>query len=156
MFIKRLASVAWVAAFALLSAGPARAAAPPADIMAVVNGVVAATNADSAQRVGRYFSADAVIADDTPPFVWAGPDAGVQWWNTVHADLARMHSAHLHATMRPIARYHLAGDSAYVVVPLSLAVTASGKTQHILGLWTMTLRRAGGSWKITTASFADE
>lgn len=157
MFVRRVASLVLVAAFAMLSAAAARAATPPAGVLTVVNGLFAAANADNGWQVARYFSADAVITDDAaPPFVWTGADAVLHWWNKVDNDLATMHGAHLHLTMRPIKHCYVVGGRAFVVAPFQMALTASGKTQDVDGLSTMTLRRTGGTWKITTASFGDE
>lgn len=157
MFVRRVASLALVAAFAMLSVAAARAAIPPAGIMTAVNGLFAAANADNGRQVARYFSADAVITDDAAaPFVWTGAGAVLHWWHKVDNDLARMHGARLHLTMRPIKHCYVVGDTAFVVAPFQMALTASGKTQDVDGLSTMTLRRTGRTWKTTTASFGDE
>ena len=159
IFVRRVAFVAFVAAFVLLQAGAARAATPPAAIMTVVKGLFAAANAANGQQVARYFSADAVITDDAaPPFVWTGADAVPHWWNEVDNDLQRgWHGARLHLTMRPIKHCYVVGDMGFIVVPFQMALTASGETkENVGGLATMALRRTGGTWKITTVSFGDE
>lgn len=125
--------------------------------MSVMNGLFAAANADNRRQVARYFSADAVITDDAAaPYVWRGTGGVLNWWNEVDKDLARAPVAHMHLTMHPIKHCYVVGDSAFAVVPFQMALTANGKTQDVDGLATMTFRRAGGTWKITTLNFGDE
>jgi ketosteroid isomerase-like protein len=121
--------------------------------MATVNGVVAATNANDAARVGSYFTSDAVVVDESRPFVWRGDGAGTAWWHHVQGMLR---TAALHATTTAPTEVQIdrANGVAYVVVPMHITVTAKRTAHTESGLWALTLRRSGSAWNITTASWA--
>ena len=150
MVIRAITLAALLTSLAL----PAAAAGPSAAIMATVNGIVAAVNADKAADVNSYFSSNGHIVDDFAPYVWNGADAGSRWWTASDKDLAKNGVASLRATVQTITRYGAVGDDAYVVVPLSLSYTMKGKPARASGLWTLTLHQTGGSWKITSATWA--
>jgi hypothetical protein len=133
---------------------PAAAAERNAAVMATVDGVLAAADADNASRLNFYFASSANVVDDFPPFAWSGADAGARWWTASDKDAAKHGVAHVHATLQPVTHFVVTGDDAYVVAPLAITYTVKGKAAHTDGLWTLTLHQTGGSWKITSATWA--
>jgi ketosteroid isomerase-like protein len=140
------------ATFAMLPA-PAAAKSLPAAVAATVNAMLAATNANNGTQLAAYYTPNAVVVDEFAPYAWTGPAAASQWWAGVDKQIAQMGSTAIHATAQPIKHFDVAGDSAYVVVPLSISWSVKGKPGHETGLMTLTLRRLGGVWKIATQAW---
>jgi hypothetical protein len=143
-----------IAALLTSLALPVAASGPNAAVMATLNGVIAAADADDASQVNSYFASSANVVDDFPPFSWSGPAAGARWWSTSDKDAAKHGIAHVQAVLQPVTRFAVAGDDAYVVAPLAITYTVKGQPARTSGLWTLTLRQIGGSWKITSATWA--
>lgn len=122
--------------------------------MATLNGVIAAADADNASQVNSYFVSSATVVDDFPPFSWSGPGAGARWWSASDKDAAKHGIAHVQAALQPLTHFAVAGDDAYVVAPLAITYTVKGQPARMSGLWTLTLRQIGRSWKITSATWA--
>jgi ketosteroid isomerase-like protein len=141
------------AVFAMLAA-PAAAKSVAAAVMAPISAMLAATNADKGAELAAYYTADAVVVDEFAPYAWTGPTAAAQWWAGVDKQMAQMGTKTIHAVAQPIKHYDVTGDSAYVVVPLSISYVVKGKPGHETGLFTLTLRRSGGTWKIATQTWA--
>lgn len=92
--------------------------------------------------------------DEFTPYAWTGPTAATQWWAGVDKQMAQMGTKTIHAVAQPIKHYSVTGDSAYVVVPLYISYAVKGKPGHKTGLFTLTLRRTGDTWKIATQTWA--
>lgn len=132
---------------------PVAASETDAAVMAALNGVIAAADADNASQVNSYFALSATVVDDFPPFSWSGSDAGARWWSTSDKDIAKHGIAHVHAVLQTVTQFAVAGDDAYVVAPLAITYTVKGQPARTSGLWTLTLRQMGGTWKITSATW---
>lgn len=145
-----LLTLGFLAAFALPAAA---ATTPPAGALAAINGFVAATNLNNAAKVQSYLTSDAVVVDESAPFIWRGARAGTAWWTHIQS---RLRGAALSASASAPTEFNTdpAGSSAYAVVPMRISVSAKGKTHLETGLLAMTLRRTGSVWKITTVSWA--
>jgi ketosteroid isomerase-like protein len=131
-------------------------AAPPAGAVATIASAVSAVNSGDAKRLDSLFTPDAFVVDDFPPFVWRMPHAGAAWVSDLEASLPKAHVTRLHAVLQPITQYTVSpnGDTVYAVAPLVVSMTQSGKVHTQRGLWAMTLHRTGGTWKVTSASWA--
>jgi Domain of unknown function (DUF4440) len=150
MAIRTIAVAALLTGLAL----PVAAGVPNAAVMATIESVLAAADADNASRLNSYFASSANVVDDFPPFAWSGADAGARWWTASDKDAAKHGIAKIHATLQPVTRFAVVGDDAYVIAPLVITYTVKGKAAHTSGLWTLTLHQTGGSWKITSATWA--
>lgn len=150
----RLRLLAFFLVLAGLLASPATAAGPGGAIMATVNGAIAAANADSAAGVNAYFTPSSSVVDEFAPYHWSGPSAAAAWWTALDRMDVATHTVHLHATVQTITQFHVTGNLAYVVVPMSITFTARGKPGHEMGLWALTMRRTGSTWRIATAAWA--
>jgi ketosteroid isomerase-like protein len=144
-------------ALAMLAFGltPAVAGDSTSAVLAPIAGAIARANADDAAGVGSYFTPNAVVVDNFAPFVWSGQNAGSAWWTAVDADNAKGHVKNLHATMVKVVRTVVAGNRAYVVVQLTIALVQNGKPARYPGLWTIALAQTGSQWKIANATFSD-
>jgi ketosteroid isomerase-like protein len=141
------------AIFAMLAA-PAAAKSLPVAVRVPIDAMLAATNADKGGELAAYYTSDAVVVDEFAPYVWTGPTAASQWWAGVDKQMAQMGTKAIHAAAQPIVHYSVTSDSAYVVVPLYISYAVKGKPGHETGLFTLTLRRSGGAWKIATQTWA--
>ncbi len=121
--------------------------------MAPINAMLAATNANKIAGLDAYYTSDAVVVDEFAPYEWKGSTAGTQWWTGVQKESASMHATSVVATAQTIEHYAVAGDAAYVVVPLKISIGLKGKTGLETGLLTVTLRRSAGRWKIATQTW---
>jgi len=141
------------ALFAMLAA-PVAAKSVPAAVMAPIDAILAATNADKGGELAAYYTSDAVVVDEFAPYAWTGPTAATQWWAGVDKQMAQMGTKAIHAVAQLVRHYNVTGDSAYVVVPLYISYAVKGKRGHETGLFTLTLHRSGGTWKIATQTWA--
>ncbi len=144
-----------LALFALCPFSTADAATPPAPLLAVIRGVIAAANANNAAKVGSYFERESVVVDSFPPYVWKGANAGGRWWGDV-ATYDAAHQATLQASIGTIEFTDVSVSDAYVAVPLTITTEAKGKRRVQTGLWALTLHRTGGIWRISSAAWATE
>lgn len=142
------------AALALCTGGLALASAPPASVMATVHGVVAAANADNTTRVGSYFVRNAVLVDEFAPYVWTGRDAAAHWWQAMDRMNASTHVTDMRIAVARVTQANIARSGAYVVVQMLITWRDHGKPWRESGLWALTLRNTGSSWKVASASWA--
>ena len=123
-------------------------------LLASINGAIAALNADDAAKIGAYFTSDAVVIDDAPPYFWTAPNAATHWWGDIDAILAKLKITHLHAMIGTITQSSVSANRAYVVVPLVITSQRKGKAHQQTGLWALTLRHTPVGWKIASAAWA--
>ncbi len=134
---------------------PAAAADPRSAVLAVVDAMIARCNADSAPGVDAHFASPSIVVDDFEPFLWSAPHAARRWWADVDRALAAGHVAHLHLVRGVPTSFTIDahGDESYLVIPLNLTYTVRGKPASERGLWVLTLRLLGGTWKIVSAAY---
>lgn len=148
--------VAALAASLVASFGARATAAPvpTAEIMAPVEATLAAFNAFKPDEAQVNFTADATVVSKFAPYRYTGPSAARAWLVGVHSAYIGMRAKNVTATIGQggsVARDH---DNAYVSVPVTVTYSIGPQNERISGLWAFTLTRAGGSWKITSATFA--
>lgn len=135
----------------LIAAGPALAAvSPPAPIAALVRRVEIATNHDNGAAMRGIYTADAVVVDENPPYVWRGANAGAAWWSNVDGIVAKMHLKSFGAAFRPASEFRLSGNDAYMVQPTTVHGVQNGKAFSERGTMTYTFHRDHGTWKISS------
>lgn len=144
---------ALLALFASLAA-PAAAATVPAGIMTTINAVLNDTNANNLSKLDSYYTSDAVVVDEFPPYMWTGAKAGSTWWGGLMQTNKKMAISNMKAAMSgSIQHFNVAGDKAYVVVPLTVNYAYKGKPQKETGTLTLTMQRSGNAWKIATQTW---
>jgi len=122
------------------------------DVVKPVKAVIAAIQSHNASSVAGLYSPDAVIVDDQRPFEWTGADAGSQWfsdvsqWSKWSPKIARFKGVP--------ANVNIATDHAYVVVAGMFSSADPKKPWKQAGTLTFTLRKSGGSWKISSQVWA--
>jgi ketosteroid isomerase-like protein len=149
-----LAAIVALCMFAIPAIGagaPSPGPQPPAQILDLAQAVVDAANANHPSKLAGLFTGDAIVIDELPPYAWTGASAGVAWWT----DIAKFLRAHaitsLRATALAVSEYSEQGDAAYMVQPLRITTTASGKTRTEEGTQTYTFRKVDGAWRISSA-----
>ncbi len=132
----------------------ATAPVPPHEILALAQTIIDASNANDSTRLAQLFTQDAVVIDESSPFRWNGPDAGVKWWQHVEK-LASARRATIHATAHSPTEYRLDrdGDDAYLIQPVTVTITSGGKARSEDGTQTYTFHKANGTWKISSATW---
>jgi ketosteroid isomerase-like protein len=135
-------------ALAVVAATPAQ---PPAQIVALTQAIVDASNSNVAAGLARIYTDDAVVIDENPPFVWHGAHAGVQWFSGVQQLLAGSHSS-MHAVAAAPLDFQInpEGDDAYLSQKFAISVTTNGTMNTEHGTQTYTFHKGDdGKWKIS-------
>jgi hypothetical protein len=143
-----------IAAFLSFALAPALAVgaqtAPPAPIMKLVTNVVDAANTDDASLLSGIFTANAIVVDENPPFLWRGAGAGVAWWHVVEAVTRKAKMTHLKAIDVRLGEFRQSPTDAYLVQPMTVTGVAAGKPFAEPGTMTYTFHGSGGTWLIST------
>jgi ketosteroid isomerase-like protein len=147
-------TVRTIAAFLAIALAPAIAAAapnvPPPPILELTNAVIHTSDTDDPSGLASIFTADAVVVDENPPFVWRGAGAGTAWWRGVDSVLAKVKMTHFKATNVRVSEFVAAQNDAYLVQPLTLTGVRDGKPFAESGTLTYTFHQTGGTWLIST------
>jgi ketosteroid isomerase-like protein len=139
-------------AFALVPAGVVAAPQPPpVAVLNLANAIVHAANTGDASGLAALFTADAVMVDENPPFVWRGTGAGVAWWHVVDAVIQKATLKDFRATNVRVSEFRSSGSDAYMVQVLTILAVANGKPFAESGTMTYTFHNAGGKWLISSA-----
>jgi len=143
-----------IAASLALGLAPGFAAAtpnlPPAPILKLANAAMHAANTNNASGFAGLYTDDAIVVDETPPFVWRGAAAGASWWHAVAAVARKMKMTHLRAINIRIGEFKESPTDAYLVEPMTVSGIANGKPFAEAGTTTFTFHNAGGVWLIST------
>lgn len=143
-----------IAALLALALAPSFASAassvPPAPILKLANAAMHAANTNDASAFAGLYTDDAVVIDETPPFVWRGAGAGTSWWHAVTAVAQKMKMTHLQAVDIRIGEFRQTATDAYLVQPMTVTAIANGKPFAEAGTTTYTFHNAGGTWRISS------
>jgi ketosteroid isomerase-like protein len=145
------------AALAVLAAAPvfaAQTSGPNAEVTATVDAAMTAGMAGDMPRMHAQYAADCVFVDEFAPFLWTGPNAldrylisgGQTYQETQHKDDR--------PTFGPARFVYVSGDKAFVVEPVSSTASVQGKPYAQQGVFTLSLIRTDGGWKITSQTWA--
>lgn len=136
-------------AFALATSSPAGAQTSPG-AMDLVNKVIAASEAIDAAALKGLYTDNAVFIDEGPIVIY-GPTVGFDWATRVNKKFAERHMTQFKATASAPLIAQIKADSAYVVIPMELnSRVGTDKHFHESGLFTFTLVRESGTWKISS------
>ena len=150
--MKQAIVLAAALAFALVPAGVVAAPQPPpAAILKLANAIVHAANTDDASELATIFTADAVMVDENPPFVWRGTGAGVAWLHVVDAVVRKAKLKDFRATNVHVSEFRSSASDAYMVQVLTIVAIANGKPFAESGTMTYTFHDTGGTWLISSA-----
>ena len=131
-------------------AGPGLAQAAGSEVTEPVRQFIAAFNVGDLKAAEATHAADAIIIDEPPPFIWRGPGAFQAWLVDLAKDDAARGRTDGHVTLGEPKREEVAGDAAYVIVPVDYAFKDRGVALHEPSQMTLSLRKTAAGWKITS------
>ena len=127
---------------------PAAAMAADAQVTAPIRQFIDSFNKGDVKGAEATHAADAVIVDEAPPFVWKSPGAFQAWLaDLTKDDKARGRTEGAVALGEPT-REEVAGDAAYVIVPVEYTFKEKGVAMHALSQMTYSLKKTASGWKI--------
>ena len=145
--------VAFTLLVALLAAGQA-AASEKTDAMASVHRFIDSFNKGDLRSAVAACAEEASVIDDFPPHQWQG--RGCEKWADGYLTIAKKEGI-TEARILPGEPRHVdvAGDWAYVVVPVTLVFKRLGKPNKLPSMFTASLYKEPGGWRITGWAWAD-
>jgi ketosteroid isomerase-like protein len=125
------------------------------DPMATVRQYIDGFNKGDAQAMAAAFAVPGSILDGMAPHVWHGPTAAEDWYRDVLVE-GRQHGASDYVvTVGEPLHNNVTGDSAYVVVPATMAFKLPGRKVTQTGaVLTLALRRLADGWRIAAWAWA--
>jgi hypothetical protein len=135
----------------LLFAGVAvGAATPDPQLIAPIQKFMDAFNkGDAAGAASTHAAtADLVIIDEVPPYVWHGAKAFQAWSADLDADAKKNALTDMAVTIGAPTRVETSGDQAYVVVPAVYAFKQRGVAMHEKAQMTFVLKKGASGWLI--------
>ena len=98
----------------------------------------------------------AVVIDDFAPHIWQGPTACADWAAALAAFARTEGDTDAHVTTAKPKALTVTGDRAYAVLPAHYSYKQKGKPVNEPGLWTFSMQKVDGGWRITGWSWASE
>ena len=93
-------------------------------------------------------TADLVILDEVPPYVWHGAKAFQTWSADLDSDAKKNALTDMAVTIGAPTRVETSGDQAYVVVPAVYAFKQRGVAMHEKAQMTFVLKKGASGWLI--------
>lgn len=145
--------VALALTLSVLAAGRA-AASEKADAMAPVRQFIDGFNKGDLKSAIAACASEASVIDDFPPHEWQGP--GCEKWADGFLAVAKKEGI-TDARILPGKPRHvdITGNRAYVVVPVTLVFKHLGNPKKLPSMFTASLHKEAGSWRITGWAWAD-
>jgi hypothetical protein len=117
-------------------------------IINIINTVIKASGSFEVNTIANYYTPNALVADEEPPFSWNGPTAGVQWVNTVEKTCHDLKIKNLKGRMGRISIYMQTSESVYLVVPVNYSGEIRDQNFEEEGAFTFVFRLVNGKWLI--------
>jgi ketosteroid isomerase-like protein len=97
------------------------------------------------------FTADCVVIDEFPPFVWARDRSARTWWNAAVA----LSGGNQHVTVGDVTYAVVAPNQGHVTVHMTLTGYSIRRHKHFVqhALYTAVERRTSNGWRITANSW---
>jgi hypothetical protein len=97
------------------------------------------------------FQTDLTIVDNTPPYLFQGPEAVQNWLKAYRGDQPPAAAkAKISARFLEPKTVEIEGTRAYIAVPEEWTVTLDGRSDVTHGVVTATLNRSSQGWRIAT------
>lgn len=123
--------------------------------LAAVQAYLAAFNAGDVDAMTAAFVTDGSILDGMAPHLWLGPTAVADWYRDVMAESAHLGASGYHVTLAEPLHNDEKGDSAYVVVPATMAFDLNGTAVTQTGaVFTLALRKLADGWRVAAWAWA--
>ena len=125
------------------------------DPMTTVRQYIDGFNSGDSKAMAAAFAVPGSILDGMAPHVWHGPTAAQDWYRDVLAEGEHAGVSGYVVTLSEPRFVNVTGDSAYVVVPASMAFKVKG-TQVIQSgaILTVALRKLTEGWRIAAWAWA--
>jgi len=123
------------------------------DPMTTVRQYIDGFNRGDSTAMAAAFADPGWILDGIAPHVWHGPTASQDWYRDMLVKAEHPGASDLALTLGEPRHVDVAGDSAYVVVPASMAFKARGKQVTQSGA-TLTMALRTGLIAIASTAFA--
>ena len=134
-------------AMGMTSAAQAQATDP--QVVAPINKFLDAFNkGDMAGAAAAHTTADLVIIDEVPPYIWRGAQAFQNWGAALDADLKKNGMTDAKVTLKAPTRTEISGTDAYVVVPAVFTFMLKGVAMHEAAQMTFVLKKETSGWLI--------
>ena len=129
---------------------PSSAATPDPQLIAPIQKFMDAFNkGDAAGAASTHAAtADLVIIDEVPPYVWHGAKAFQAWSADLDSDAKKNALTDMAVTIGAPTRVETSGDQAYVVVPAVYAFKQRGVAMHEKAQMTFVLKKGASGWLI--------
>jgi SnoaL-like domain len=119
------------------------------DPMAAVHQYIDGFNNGDAEVMAATFAVPGSILDGMAPHVWQGPTATQDWYRAVLVEGEQHGASDYVVTLGEPLHTNVTGDSAYVVVPATMAFNVHGKQVMQTGaVFTVALRKLAERWRI--------
>jgi len=133
---------------------PAPAAQHP--VLATIAAFAATSNAGDRRAFLRLFAPEAAMVDNFAPYRFAAPNGPATWYDGFGADMQKSGVTDGSISVAAPKFFRVTGDRAWAVVPTRFVYKLKAKPELETGLSVFTLHRVGGSWKITSFSWAEQ
>jgi len=127
---------------------PVDSVAARKEIVSIINAVINASGSFDVKAVADFYTPNALVADEEPPFSWNGPTAGVQWVNTVEKTCKDLKIKRFKGKIGRISVYLQSEESVYVIVPVDYVGEMKDQSFEEDGAFTFVFRLVSGKWLI--------
>jgi len=117
-------------------------------IISIISTVINASGNFDINAVANFYTPNALVADEEPPFSWNGPTAGAQWISAVEKTCKDLKIKRLKGTMGRINVYMRSDESVYVIVPAVYSGEVKDQSFEEEGAFTFVFRLVNGKWLI--------
>jgi ketosteroid isomerase-like protein len=128
-------------------AATAAAASEKTDVMAVVHRWADGFNQGDSKMELATCADETSIIDDIAPHEWHGAGACSRWKDDYDAFLKKNEITDTLATVLQPRHIEISADTAYVVVPVTLAFKHGGKDLKDSGIFTLALKKGPSGWR---------
>ena len=139
-----------VVAALVLVAPPAAAQMPDPQIVAPIQKFIDSFNKGdvAAAAAAHAATADLVIIDEVPPYVWHGAKAFQAWGADLESDAKKNGITDPKVTLGAVTRIEKSGDQSYVVVPTVYTFKLRGTSMREAAQMTFVLKKDATGWLI--------
>ena len=129
---------------------PASAQTADADVIAPIQKFIDSFNKGdvAAAAAAHAATADLVIIDEVPPYVWHGAKAFQAWGADLESDAKKNGITDPKVTLGAVTRIEKSGDQSYVVVPTVYTFKLRGTSMREAAQMTFVLKKDATGWLI--------
>ena len=148
-------AASFIAAVLSLTSAPALASPkmPTSAMMAPINDIVAAVNANNLAMTKKFYTSSPIIIDEFAPYRWSGPNAVATWFANFGAFQTMAKITQGHVTVADPSYWDVSKDRTEIIVPATFTFVVGGKPAADSALWTFVLVNSGGSWKAESSTW---